>query len=166
MAVRGSSTGAGAGCCAPEAVDLDVLEGLPSFYVRSANYLLSRDLDARLDGLEVARGTGKITTLLLIDSHPGIRPSTIAAATLRDRPALTRTIAPMIAAGLIEQRRSEAEGRAVELYITPRGHEVAQQVRAIVKAQSDDFFAPLSGEDRGHLLRILRQVYLNARTAA
>lgn len=145
--------------------ELDVLEDLLSFYVRSANYLLSRDLDARLEGLEVARGTGKITTLLLIDTHPGIRPSAIAAATLRDRPALSRTIAPMIAAGLIEQRRSRAEGRAVELYITPRGHALAQKVRRIVKAQSDEFFAPLDAADRAHLLRILRRVYLAARAA-
>ena len=64
-----------------DADDLDCLEDLLSFYVRSANYALSADLDARLGNLEVARGTGKITTLLLIDSHPGIRASAIAEAT-------------------------------------------------------------------------------------
>ena len=151
---------------APQAVDLDVLENLLSFYLRSANYLLSRDLDSRLQGLEVARGTGKITTLLLIDGHPGIRPSTIAAATLRDRPSLSRILAPMIAAGLIEQRRSRSEGRAVELFITPRGHTVAERVRCIVKAQSKAFFAPLGAADQADLLRILRQLYLTAREAA
>lgn len=159
----GNAKARSAGSGADAAPDLDVLEDLLSFYVRSANYLLSRDLDRRLTGLEVARGTGKITTLLLIDSHPGVRPSAIARATLRDRPTLSRTVAPMIEAGLIEQRRSETEGRAVALYITPRGHAVAETVRGIVKAQSEAFFAPLSPADRGHLLRILRKLYLIAR---
>lgn len=150
----------------PVAPDLDVLEDMLSFYLRAANHAVSCDLDARLTGLEVARGTGKITTLLLIDSHPGIRPSTIAAVTLRDRPSLSRTIAPMIAAGLIEQRRAPGEGRAWELFITPRGHALAEDVRRIVKAQSEDFFAPLSEADRAHLLRILRRLYHIARKAA
>lgn len=144
-------------------VDLDVLEDLLSFYVRSVNYGLSRDLDNRLDGLEVARGTGKITTLLLIDSHPGVRPSVIARATLRDRPSITRIVGPLVAAGLVKQRVAKGERRAQELFITPRGHEVAERVRRIVRSQSDEFFRPLSEEDRGHLMRILRGMYLKLR---
>lgn len=144
-------------------VSLDVLEDLLSFYVRSVNYGLSRDLDKRLDGLEVARGTGKITSLLLIDAHPGIRPSAIAEVTLRDRPSITRIIEPLVAAGLVERRVSAQEQRAQELHITPRGHEVAERVRRIAKAQSDDFFATVSQDDRAHLLRILRDIYLKMR---
>lgn len=142
---------------------LDVLEDLLSFYVRSVNYALSNDLDRRLDGLEVARGTGKITTLLMIDREPGIRPSTIAHATLRDRPSVSRIIAPMVEAGLIEQTTDESERRAQNLRVTPRGHEVAEQVRAVARAQNETFFASLSEEDRGHLLRILRDLYLKIR---
>ena len=127
------------------------------------NYGLSRDLDKRLDGLEVARGTGKITSLLLIDAHPGIRPSAIAEVTLRDRPSITRIIEPLVAAGLVERRVSAREQRAQELHITPRGHAVAERVRRIAKAQSDDFFATVSQDDRAHLLRILRGIYLKMR---
>ena len=143
--------------------NLDVLENLLSFYVRSVNYALSADLDSRLQGLEVARGTGKITALLLIDSHPGVRPSAIAEATLRDRPTMTRTIAPMVAAGLIEQRVVESERRATELFVTSRGHNLAEQVRAIVREQSNDFFSVLASEDREHLIRILGRLYQTIR---
>ena len=69
-------------------VDLDVLENTLSFYIRTVNIAVSRDLDDRLEGLDVARGTGKITTLLLVDSHPGIRPSVIAQLILKDRSAM------------------------------------------------------------------------------
>ena len=44
-------------------VELDVLEDTLSFYIRTINIAVSRDLDERLEGLDVARGTGQ-------DHHP------------------------------------------------------------------------------------------------
>lgn len=143
--------------------DLESLENLHSFYVRAVNYALSRDHDRRMEGLEVARGTGKITALLLIEAHPGIRSSTIAEATLRDRPSTSRIIAHLVDHDLIEQRVQSNERRAHGLYITDHGREVAQKVRAIAQQQSDDFFAPLSEEDKAHLLRITRNLYREIR---
>ncbi|MGR3461666.1 MAG: MarR family winged helix-turn-helix transcriptional regulator [Roseovarius sp.] len=143
--------------------DLDCLEGLLSFYVRSANYALSTDLDARLGDLAVARGTGKITALLLIDSHPGIRASAIAEATLRDRPSISRIITHLVNHDLITKREIPAERRAFGLYITDKGHSLAEEVRGIVKRQSDDFFADLPEKDREDLLRITRDIYVKIR---
>lgn len=150
---------------AQEDVDLDVLENLLSFYVRAVNYGLSRDLDARLDGLEVARGTGKITALLLIDSHPGIRPSAIADATMHDRPSISRIVSHLASAGLVEQRIAPRERRASELFVTPRGRDVAAEVRRIARDQSDAFFSKLTGEDRAQLLRILQTLYRDMKAA-
>ncbi|QIE56069.1 winged helix-turn-helix transcriptional regulator [Pikeienuella piscinae] len=147
----------------PPGVDLDMLEHLLSFYLRAVNYGLSRDLDRRMDGLEVAQGTGKITALLLIDSHPGLRPSAIAAATLRDRPSISRIIAPLVDSGLVEKRIAPHERRASELFITPRGHKVAERVRRIAKDQSETFFSVLPEQDRDQLMRILRDLYLKMR---
>ena len=143
--------------------DLDCLEDLISFYVRSANYALSADLDARLAHLDVARGTGKITTLLLIDSHPGIRASAIAEATLRDRPSISRIITQLIRNELITKRETADERRAFGLYITSSGHALAEKVRGIVKAQSTDFFAHVPQHDRDALLRITRDIYRRIR---
>jgi len=143
--------------------DLDCLEDLISFYVRSANYALSADLDARLADLHVARGTGKITTLLLIDSHPGIRASAIAEATLRDRPSISRIITQLVRNNLITKRETEGERRAFGLYITSSGHVLADKVRGIVKAQSSDFFAHVPEHDRDALLRITKDIYRKIR---
>ena len=85
-----------------EMVDLDVLEDTLSFYIRTMNIAVSRDLDARLEGCDVARGTGKITTLLLVDSHPGIRPSVIAQIIMHDRSAMGRLIEQMIEHDLLD----------------------------------------------------------------
>ncbi|WP_234822459.1 MarR family winged helix-turn-helix transcriptional regulator [Palleronia aestuarii] len=143
--------------------DLDVLENLLSFYMRAVTHTLSRDLDARLAGLEVAKGTGKITALLLIDSHPGIRASAISEATLRDRPSMSRLLTHLEAVGLIEQRVEPGERRARGLYITARGHAVSQEVRKITRAQSTEFFAVLDEDDQSHLMRITRKLYHHIR---
>ncbi|MGN6769317.1 MAG: MarR family winged helix-turn-helix transcriptional regulator [Rhizobiaceae bacterium] len=142
-----------------EAVGLDVLEDTLSFYIRSINMALSRDLDKSLEGLDVAKGTGKITTLLLVDSHPGIRPSVIAQLILRDRSAMGRVVDQMITHGLLTRQTDSSDGRAQALHITPKGAEMAKRVRKVAVEQSRDFFYDVSEEDQKRLLSILRRVY-------
>lgn len=142
-----------------EHVDLDVLEDTLSFYIRSMNIAVSRDLDERLDGLDVARGTGKVSTLLLVDSHPGIRPSVIAQMIMKDRSAMGRLVDQMVEHKLLTRRTSPSERRAQELYVTPKGAALAGKVRKIVTKQSTDFFSFMPAEDQAHLMDILRRAY-------
>lgn len=142
-----------------ETVGLDVLEDTLSFYIRSINIALSRDLDERLEGLDVARGTGKITTLLLVDSHPGIRPSVIAQLIMRDRSAMGRLVDQMIDHELITRQAAPDDGRAQELHVTQKGADLARKVRKIATRQSSDFFADVPEKDQKRLLDILRRVY-------
>ena len=140
-------------------VDLDVLENTLSFYIRTVNIAVSRDLDQRLDGLDVARGTGKITTLLLVDSHPGIRPSVIAQLIFKDRSAMGRLVDQMEEHGLLVRAVSAEDSRAQELYITPKGAELAEAVRGLVTRQSTDFFAFIPEQEQKQLMDILRRAY-------
>jgi DNA-binding MarR family transcriptional regulator len=142
-----------------EDVDLDVLEDTLSFYIRTMNIAVSRDLDARLDGCDVARGTGKITTLLLVDSHPGIRPSVIAQIIMKDRSAMGRLIEQMIEHDLLRRQTSASERRAQELYVTPKGAELAATIRPIVTKQSKDFFSFIAEEEQAQVMDILRRAY-------
>ncbi|HMF67341.1 MAG TPA: MarR family winged helix-turn-helix transcriptional regulator [Phyllobacterium sp.] len=142
-----------------EHVDLDVLEDTLSFYIRTMNIAVSRDLDERLDGLDVARGTGKITTLLLVDSHPGIRPSVIAQIIMKDRSAMGRLIEQMIDNGLLTRQTSASERRAHELFVTPKGARLAATIRPIVTKQSKDFFSFIAEEEQAQVMDILRRAY-------
>jgi DNA-binding MarR family transcriptional regulator len=140
-------------------VNLDVLEDTLSFYIRTVNLAVSRDLDERLDGLDVARGTGKITTLLLVDSHPGIRPSVIAQLILKDRSAMGRLVEQMMEHGLLTRQISAEDSRAQELYITPKGAELAKRIRVLVTKQSKDFFHFIPEDEQAALMDILRRAY-------
>lgn len=142
-----------------EHVDLDVLENLLSFYIRSINLAVSRDLDERLQGLDVARGTGKVSLLLLVDSHPGIRPSVIAQLTMKDRSAMGRLVDYMEGHGLLTRKISADDSRAQELYITPKGSKLAAKVRTLVTKQSEDFFDFIPAEEQALLMNILKRAY-------
>lgn len=150
---------------APTNVDLDVLQDLASFYVRSVNLLLSRDLDHSMRALPVARGTGKISTLLIVGTNPGIRPSTVAHVIMKDRSAMNRLLGQLKTAGLLVQRVSASERRAHELYLTEKGEALARRVRAIARAQNKRFFSVLSAEEQGQLRSLLRRVYGHYRDA-
>ena len=140
-------------------IDLDVLEDTLSFYIRTVNLVVSRDLDERLAGCDVARGTGKITTLLLVDSHPGIRPSVIAQVILKDRSAMGRLVDQMEDHGLLRRETSAEDNRAQELYATEKGKALAVQVRELVTRQSREFFAFVPEDEQRVLMDILRRAY-------
>jgi DNA-binding MarR family transcriptional regulator len=140
-------------------VDLDILGGLLSFYIRSVNLALSRDYEPKMGRISLARGTGKVATLLLVDANPGIRPSVVAHFILKDRSAMVRLLDQLTRAGLIERKVSAAERRAHELYLTPEGRALARKVRAIAVEQSDGFFSVLDEDERASLLAILRKLY-------
>jgi len=140
-------------------VDFDILGDLLSFYLRSVNLALSRDYEPKMDAVSLARGTGKVSTLLLVDANPGIRPSVVAHFILKDRSAMVRLLDQLTRAGLIEQKVSATERRAHELYLTPKGQALARRVRASAVEQSEGFFSILSEEERAGLLRVLRKLY-------
>ncbi|ORE98897.1 MarR family transcriptional regulator [Aurantimonas sp. 22II-16-19i] len=142
-----------------EDVDLGVLDDTLSFFIRSLNLAVTRDLDARLGGMEVARGTGKITALFLIGRHPGIRPSIIASAAMKDRSAMARILDDMHRHGLIRRETGRGEdGRVQALYLTDKGETLAAEVKAIVR-QSRDFFHDMSDEEYAQVIDLLRGIY-------
>ncbi len=142
---------------------IDVLEGAFSWYIRSMDAVVSRDLDRRMAHLEIAKGKGKITTLLLVDDYPGIRPSQIAEVLMRDRPATGRIIDRMVASGVIRREAASDDLRAQALFITERGHALSQEVREIIRQQETEFFDFIEPEDREQFMRMLKRAYLKMR---
>ena len=140
-------------------IDIDVLEDTLSFYIRSINIAVSRDLDEKLEGLDVAQGTGKITTLFLVDGNPGIRPSTIAQVIFKDRSAMGRLVDQMEGHGLLRRQIAPEDSRAQALYITDKGAQLAEHVRRLVTLQSREFFSEMTDEEHDLVLDVLRRAY-------
>ncbi|MDQ0391319.1 MarR family winged helix-turn-helix transcriptional regulator [Labrys monachus] len=140
-------------------IDFDVFGSLLSFYIRSVNIVVSRDLDSHMESFGLAGGTGKISTILLTGANPGLRPSVLAHFIRKDRSAMGKLLDQMEKEGFIEQRVSRVERRARELYLTEKGRGVVHKIRDVIKRQDDEFFAVLSPGERDTLLDLLRKVY-------
>ncbi|ANT61680.1 hypothetical protein AYJ57_14415 [Salipiger sp. CCB-MM3] len=143
---------------------IEILEGAFSWYFRTMDAVVSRDLDKRMAHLEIAKGKGKITALLLVDDYPGIRPSQIAEVLMRDRPATGRIIDRLVASGVIRREAAPDDQRAQALFITERGHALSQEVREIIRQQEAEFFDFIEPEDRAQFMRMLKRAYLKMRT--
>jgi DNA-binding MarR family transcriptional regulator len=120
---------------------------------------LNRDYDQKISEVALARGTGKVSVLLMVGANPGIRPSVLAHYILKDRSAMGRLLDQMKRAGLIIERISESERRAHELYLTPRGQKLVERVRAIATEQSDAFFSVLTEAELKQLVGIMQKLY-------
>src|SRR5215475_4519689 len=129
-------------------IDFDVFGNLLSFFVRSVNLLVSLDLDEKMEPHGLAGGTGMISTILLADANPGIRPSVLAHFIRKDRSAMGKLIERMEQAGLLLQQISATERRARELFLTEKGQALAPKVRAEVQRQDESFFGMLTAEER------------------
>lgn len=143
----------------PLAVNFDIFADLLSFYARAVVFRLNQDLDLDMAGLPVAKGTGKIATLLLIGANPGIRPSVVAYYTLRDRSALARLLDQLRHEGLIRSRVQQDERRAHELFLTAAGQKLAVRVRDIALRQNERFFGVLDAAEQASLLTVLKKLY-------
>jgi DNA-binding MarR family transcriptional regulator len=140
-------------------VDFDILRHLPSFFVRSVGIALNRDYDQKMSEVALARGTGKVSVLLMVGASPGIRPSVLAHYILKDRSAMGRLLDQMKRAGLIIEKISKSERRAHELYLTPKGQKLVERVRAIAIEQSDAFFSVLTEVELKQLVGIMQKLY-------
>jgi DNA-binding MarR family transcriptional regulator len=140
-------------------IDFDILRHLPSFFVRSVGVALNRDYDQKISEVALARGTGKVSVLLMVGANPGIRPSVLAHYILKDRSAMGRLLDQMQRAGLIIEKISESERRAHELYLTPKGQKLVERVRAIATEQSDGFFSVLTEAELKQLVGIMQKLY-------
>ncbi len=138
--------------------DFGGLELLLSFYIRRVNIAVSRHLDKKLSGLDVAKGTGKIGTLLIVSRHPGISPSEVADIILRDRSSMGRLLVRMEAQGLILRKISPHDQRSLALYLTPAGHRLAEKVIQLTRQQDDEFFYMVTASEKETMIHICDKI--------
>ncbi|MCU5774520.1 MarR family transcriptional regulator [Erwiniaceae bacterium BAC15a-03b] len=142
----------------PGFTDSGGLQQLLSFSVRCLNIVVSRDLDRKLSGLDVAKGTGKISTLLIVSRHPGIRPSSIADLIMRDRSSMGRLIDKMELQGLLRRKVAPDDNRSQALYLTEQGYKLASKVINLAQKQDRDFFHAISEQDKSLMINLCKKI--------
>jgi DNA-binding MarR family transcriptional regulator len=147
-------------------IDLGMLDGLLSFYIRIMEIAVSRHIGGSHNPLGFDARTGTISTLLLITRHPGVRATTIAARLNIDKSIIVKIVGDLVGRGLVTKSSAPGDRRAFELHPTEQATGLARRVERIIQEHSDGFFAGLmTREEHDLVLGILRRAFNRLRGA-
>jgi DNA-binding MarR family transcriptional regulator len=135
----------------------------PRELVSSPSFLLKRlgwqVKDRVHDGFEAAGASPfHYTVLAVLDEGARETQATIADALGYDRSYLVGLLDELEERSLIERRRDPADRRRHLVKLTPAGKKVLERLRALHAQIDDEFFAPLSAEERATLHSLLHRL--------
>ena len=96
--------------------------------------------------------------LALLDEEPVETQAMIADALGYDRSHLVGVLDDLEARELIERRRDPADRRRHLVTLTPAGKEAVERLRTVSKQVDNEFFEPLSAQERKELFALLSRV--------
>jgi DNA-binding MarR family transcriptional regulator len=96
--------------------------------------------------------------LALLDEEPVETQAMIADALGYDRSHLVGVLDDLEARELIARRRDPADRRRHLVTLTPAGKDAVARLRKVSKQVDDEFFEPLSAEERTELFALLSRV--------
>lgn len=121
---------------------------------------LVRGVDSRMQPLALTAMQWEPLLLLAVG-----RADTVAALAREanvDCGAMTRMLDRLEQKQLLQRQRSEADRRVVNLTLTPRGREVADEIPLIVRHELQRHLAGFSGQEQEQLAGFLTRMLRNA----
>jgi MarR family transcriptional regulator, transcriptional regulator for hemolysin len=115
-------------------------------HMRAADVLGSVGLTPALFGL-----------LNVIGAREGAIQQELGSAMGIDRTTMVSLVDQLEDAGLARRRPSATDRRAREIAITPKGRRLLARARGMISQAEDEVLAGLTAEERGEMLRLLRQ---------
>jgi DNA-binding MarR family transcriptional regulator len=135
----------------------------PKEFRKSTSFLLKR-MGFRLKDrtLQAYEATGLSPydhgVLALLEEEPVETQAMIADALGYDRSHLVGVLDDLEARELIARRRDPADRRRHLVTLTSAGKDAVARLRKVSKQVDDDFFAPLSAEERAQLFQLLQRL--------
>lgn len=100
-----------------------------------------------------------INLMMLIESDGQTQ---VQLGKLSDFPeyAMSRTVDQMVKSGLVERRPDPNSRRSIRVFMTDKGRDLSTKLPAIIKANNDEFLAPLDADEQAMLIKLLHKVAL------
>jgi len=134
---------------------------------RSPSHLLHRALQLALDIYAAETGPGAVTQrqwalLTAVAANPGCTQSDLVRATGIDRSTLAELVARLIGKALLARERSNVDGRANTVTLTPAGQQAVDEAAPRVAAADRRILGLLPSGKRDPFLKILRDMAKDA----
>lgn len=136
-----------------EAVSFGGLNEVLGFRVRMAHTTMYRDFSAELSSLGLTQK--QCATLWLIHANPGASQASLAGVLNMDRATMMAIVDRLEENGLVLRKRSLADRRRQELYLTPAGQKVLAKARAAVARHEQRFTSRFTRAELDALLSAL-----------
>lgn len=114
-------------------------------------------VDARLQVFGLTEATW-LPLLRLAQAQGPMRQKDLAAVLMLDTSSVVRIVSNLDAAGLIEQRPDEEDGRAKAIVITEAGRGLARQVESVSQVLEEELLAGVAAGDLATSRRVLEQI--------
>lgn len=121
--------------------------------------MMRRAFDARARAIGVTRPQWQV--LVTLKRHEGVNQGGLAEQLDVEPITVCRMVDRLQDAGLVERRADAADRRSWRLYLTPRAHELLEQLRPLAEAMIDEALAGIDAADRDRLNQLLEKVRQN-----
>ncbi len=139
-------------------VNVGILPNLLGYNVRRAHMALWRDFN-RTVGIGIVR-PGIFSMMVLIDENPGIAQIEIAVQLAIDKATIVGLIRMLQKQGWIERRRSRADRRRQDLYLTPQGRHELTTLRRDMLEHEARFINLFSRQELTLFFEFLRRIQI------
>ena len=137
-------------------LDYDVLDELLGYSLRRAQVAMF------LSFRDATRGTDltppRFTALVIVGANPGLSQSVLGQVLGIARSGAMLMTDFLEARGLIERRRRNGDARAWGLYLTRRGQQFVERIKARVVIHEKRVAGKISPQERRQLLKLLEKL--------
>lgn len=132
------------------------LDGLLGYRLRRAQGAMHRDFMATVASLDLTQK--QAATLWLINSNPGVAQVSVAGALGMDRATMMAIVDRLEERGLVIRKRSSADRRRQELYLTPAGQNTLRKAKARIAKHEERFKSLFTAAELESLLAALQKL--------
>jgi DNA-binding MarR family transcriptional regulator len=132
------------------------ISGLLGYRLRRAQGAMHRDFMASVASLDLTQK--QAAALWLIDSNPGVAQISVATALGMDRATMVAVVDRLEQRNLVVRKRSTADRRRQELYLTPAGRSTLRKAKACIANHERRFVALFTAAELESLLAALQKL--------
>ncbi len=140
-----------------EADDIGRLRDVLGFHIRLAHGAVYRHFTESFAELDLTQK--QVSVLWLVDDHPGIAQTGIAARMRMDRATTMAIVNKLQARGLLVRRPSPSDGRKQALELTDAGRAVLTEAKRAVEQHEAWLRSRFTPREVETLLRLLQRIY-------